>query len=160
MKKILAVFVFAISCMQLSTIEDSAGSSIRLEMQPKHGAAGISFYDAVLICNEMSKEEGLDTLYEYSESKANDSYNSFWLENLKVLENRSGYRLPTQEEWEQAYANNEFDDFEPDAPEWVYRNINGEYGYSFLAPNFKDRVIGMNRDSANGMRALKVILPN
>ena len=63
----------------------------------------LSFYDAVLLCNQLSKRDGLDTLYSYATNIQISE--GIWLENLKLRTDSalSGYRLPTVKEWNTAY---------------------------------------------------------
>ena len=57
----------------------------------------VSWYDAVLFCNALSKEVGLDTAYVYDSVAADGS-----LDNLSVDYNVESVRLPTEMEWEKA----------------------------------------------------------
>ena len=61
----------------------------------------VTWFDAALYCNELSKREGLDTFYIYTEKVT--SGNS--VIDLEGFDTRSfytitGYRLPTEAEWE------------------------------------------------------------
>jgi formylglycine-generating enzyme required for sulfatase activity len=66
----------------------------------------VTYYDAILYCNERSKKEGLDTVYRYT-ARWIDSSNLNWrcdsLSNLSVHRNNKGYFLPTAAEWQYAY---------------------------------------------------------
>jgi len=65
-------------------------------------AVNVSWYDAVLFCNARSKRDGLDSVYEYA-SVAPDSSGSVWsISGLASHFDRSGWRLPTEAEWELA----------------------------------------------------------
>ena len=107
MRTLTLCFALLISCMQLDyieipiieeIIEHKEDPAFELQMGSYELAhEGVSFYEAILICNKMSLEEGLDSLYQYDEPVLAGDY--FWLPNIEVLENRSGYRLPTKEEW-------------------------------------------------------------
>lgn len=55
----------------------------------------VSWYEAALFCNELSKKANMDTAYVYS-SIGESSY----LENLSVDYSASALRLPTELEWE------------------------------------------------------------
>lgn len=57
----------------------------------------VSWYDAVLFCNELSKLVGLDTIYSYK-SVGDENF----LEDLKIDYSVEGIRLPTEIEWEVA----------------------------------------------------------
>ena len=57
----------------------------------------VSWYDAVLFCDELSKLVGLDTVYSYK-SVGDENF----LEDLKIDYSVEGIRLPTEIEWEVA----------------------------------------------------------
>jgi formylglycine-generating enzyme required for sulfatase activity len=61
----------------------------------------VTWYDAVLYCNQRSKAEGYDTVYSYA-GICQDASCAWVLENLKIHYDRFGYRLPTEAEWEYA----------------------------------------------------------
>jgi len=174
MKKILLTGLIVgigiqISCMQLEYIDPSAeektGSSsgsgnAKLQIS-KHrlDTLNISYYEAILICNKMSRADNLDTLYQYDELVLEDD-SFFWLQNIKVLENRSGYRLPTREEWLFANENEEMEDIDDNIGEWLYKKSNAKYGTFELAPNFL-KAVGLYKEVKGhpvyGMRVLKVV---
>lgn len=62
----------------------------------------VSFYDAVLFCNAMSKAKGLDTLYSWT---SHDVVNG-WMDTVTVRTDANGklrgFRLPTPAEWSSA----------------------------------------------------------
>ena len=61
----------------------------------------VTWFDAVLYCNTRSKHEGKDTVYLYS-SLTRDSIWCTELADVTADFSRSGYRLPTEAEWEYA----------------------------------------------------------
>lgn len=75
-------------------------------------ARGITFYQAVLFCNAISKAQGLDTFYTYTSI---DTTKGYYLADLAVKSDtaakdafnnpifREGYRLPTTLEWDGVY---------------------------------------------------------
>ena len=61
-----------------------------------HPAENVNWYDALLYCNARSKAENLDTVYEYAVLTPTQ------VTGLKAHWEVSGYRLPTEDEWEYA----------------------------------------------------------
>ena len=61
----------------------------------------VTWFDAVLFCNALSKYHGLDTVYEYTEVIGTPGDNS-QLQDLEIHFDKNGYRLPTEAEWEYA----------------------------------------------------------
>lgn len=62
----------------------------------------VTWFDAVLFCNELSRQRGLTPVYTYSSVEGELKTGVVWLTELKIDENANGYRLPTAEEWEYA----------------------------------------------------------
>jgi len=59
----------------------------------------ITYFDAVLFANEKSKKEKYDTVYTYTNATFDSQKHCTNLENFKFLNDRDGYRLPTEAEW-------------------------------------------------------------
>jgi len=113
---------------------------------------GISYYEAILLCNKMSLEEGLDTLYQYDKPVFNED-SLFWLPNIKVLEDRSGYRLPTKEEWLAA----DIQKLNEEVGEWLYSESNSMYAVFELAPQFV-KAVGLYREKeGNPIYGMRVV---
>ena len=62
----------------------------------------VSWYDAVLAANARSRRDGLDTIYEYAAVSSDAQGNATNLDGLTIHLDRSGWRLPTEAEWEAA----------------------------------------------------------
>jgi len=184
MKKMVIGLLIGIlaACMQLKYADDdeqqmgtksssssrASGSSSSIYSKLQMGKLdtnfkkGISYYKAIMRCNEMSLEENLDSLYQYDmpEYIMGDT-SIFWLPNIKILEGRSGYRLPTRAEWSKAYENGEIKDVDKNIGEWLYREAANSKNSEFeLAPDFY-RAVGLYKASIDGslvygMRAVKI----
>ena len=59
----------------------------------------ITFFDAVLYANEKSKNENLDTVYEYSKKTLDKAGHCVGLEGFSFHLDKEGFRLPTEAEW-------------------------------------------------------------
>jgi uncharacterized protein (TIGR02171 family) len=60
----------------------------------------VSWYDAVLYCNEKSKKHGLDTVYSYTGKDTLTSGSVIAVTGLSIDYRCGGWRLPTEAEWE------------------------------------------------------------
>lgn len=60
----------------------------------------LSWFDAVLFCNARSVRDGLDTVYAYSARRRNANGVTWDLQSLSADLGKSGWRLPTESEWE------------------------------------------------------------
>jgi len=151
----------SLSSSHTSSSSSSIYSKLKMGKLDTNFKKGISYYKAITWCNKMSLEEKLDSLYQYDEPDYVDVEDStFWLPNIRILEGRSGYRLPTKEEWEWASKSGEITDVDKNIGEWLYREANSQYSTFELAPDFS-RAVGLYRGSMDGslvygMRAVKI----
>lgn len=65
------------------------------KMEDNIAVANVSWFDAVLFCNALSKQVGLDTAYVYEEIGLSN-----YLKNVTINYGVQAVRLPTETEWE------------------------------------------------------------
>ena len=62
-------------------------------------ATNVTYYDAVLYSNEMSKAIGLDTVYSYTDVSFDDLHHCVGIEGFVFHPEVDAFRLPTEAEW-------------------------------------------------------------
>jgi uncharacterized protein (TIGR02171 family) len=84
----------------------------------------ITFFDAVLFANKKSKNESLDSAYEYSSATFDDEGHCTNLSGFIYDADSKGYRLPTEAEWIKAATSSyKFKDFSGKLIEWTNDNL-------------------------------------
>jgi formylglycine-generating enzyme required for sulfatase activity len=62
----------------------------------------VTWFDAVLYCNNRSKRDGMDTVYKYMAITGTAGNGCTGLTGLAIDFSKNGYRLPTEAQWEYA----------------------------------------------------------
>jgi uncharacterized protein (TIGR02171 family) len=78
----------------------SAPASPAFGSGPAYPVYNVSWFDAALFANARSKAEGRDTVYAFARAERSASGSVYDLTGLEVHLERTGYRLPTESEWE------------------------------------------------------------
>lgn len=97
-KKLLSSYYIATTEVTQGLYKDVVGQlPDQDKMDDDLPIVNVSWYDAVLFCNALSKKVGLDTVYKYK-SVGDKNF----LEDLEIDYSVEGIRLPTEMEWELA----------------------------------------------------------
>lgn len=88
-----------VTCSEFNSLMKKA-SGLQVEcLLANLPATNLTYYDAVLYANALSKSEGRDTVYTYVSAAFDNEKNCINLEGFAFHPEKLGYRLPTEAEW-------------------------------------------------------------
>jgi uncharacterized protein (TIGR02171 family) len=106
-----------VTCGEFNKLMDST-TGLALQCASENlPATDLTFYDAVLYANALSKAKNLDTAYTYAYAIFDTTYHCLRLENYAFHPEVEGFRLPTESEWVYAAVQ----DWNPDSS-WNFSN--------------------------------------
>ena len=88
-----------VTCGEFNTLMTSATGLTLTCDDDNLPATNLTYYDAVLFANELSKEEGSDTCFTYTTAVFDGERHCTNLEGFVYHPEVDGYRLPTEAEW-------------------------------------------------------------
>ena len=92
--------VRGVTCGDFMSVMESSTLAKNLDCgKEDEPIVNVTFFDAVLYANEKSKNENLDTVYEYSKKTLDKAGHCVGLEGFSFHLDKEGFRLPTEAEW-------------------------------------------------------------
>lgn len=89
-----------VTCGEFNRLMDKYDSKLKVSCAANSlPAADVTFYDAVLYANDLSLENGFDTVYVYSSLEMDDEGHCIGMQGFDFNPKVSGFRLPTEAEW-------------------------------------------------------------
>lgn len=105
----------------------------------------VTWFDAALFCNARSKAEGRDTVYAYGSRQGTPGNGCVTLGGLRADYGKTGYRLPTEAEYEYAERAGTTGEF------YWGDSLDGEYLWYFANADQSTQPVGRKRANAFGL---------
>jgi formylglycine-generating enzyme required for sulfatase activity len=109
----------------------------------------VTWFDAVLFCNGLSKKAGRDTVYSYTLISGTPGDSCWDLGNLAYDFSKNGFRLPTEAQWEYACRAGTATAW-PWSDAWVVDTANS-YCWNFINSNDESHAVAGKRQNAWGL---------
>lgn len=89
-----------VTCGDFNQMMDKFGAALNVKCESRYlPAADLTFYDAVIYANMMSRAKCLDTVYVYSSVTMDNKGHAIKMDGFEMKLDVPGYRLPTEAEW-------------------------------------------------------------
>ena len=134
--------------------ESVKGSNISFFKHPDHPVERVNWFDCIIFCNELSEKEGLEPAYTIPEkifelmtrrSKFAELYE--FSKSIKLNIDATGYRLPTEAEWEIAAQGIPT---EKDIPRTSFAGSNDPNEVAWFVGNSEGQTQPVGQKSPNG----------
>jgi sulfatase modifying factor 1 len=112
---------------------------------PDRPVETVTWFDAALYCNARGKAEGRDTVYAYASAEGKPGNGCVNLGGLEIRRGTTGYRLPTEAEYEYAERAGTAGEF------YWGDTLDGNYAWYYANANQSTQPVGRLRPNAFGL---------
>ena len=92
--------IHEVTCADFKTVMGNSTLASNMDCgRDDEPVVNVTFFDAVLYANQMSKDENLDTVYKYSKRSFDKDGHCISLKDFSFDLKRKGFRLPIEAEW-------------------------------------------------------------
>jgi len=136
---------------------NQASNPVAGDVQGRRPVTGVSWYDSLVFANRLSIMEGLSPAYRINGSTNPDlwgpvptSWNAVWMA-VEIVSGSTGWRLPTDEQWEYAARAGTTSAFNNGTVNWESQGDLDKIGWFGFNSGGRSREVGLKQPNAWGL---------